>query len=101
VGVGNIALLMTQLKARRATRSVLIKPNLTVFRIRLILIKSNFFSLYFFMFIKQKIVISLKIDYIRIILDDFYVSLSQFFLLPRSKSLFPEVDPDPKHWDSN
>ena len=86
VGVGNIALLMTQLKARRATRSVLIKPNLTVFRIRLILIKSNFFSFYFFMFIKQKIVISLKIDYIRIILDDFMSE--QYFAMKMEPHIF-------------
>ena len=39
----------------------------------------------------RKSVFFLK-NYILIILVDFYVSLSRFFLLPRSGSSFPEVD---------
>ena len=46
-----------------------------------------------FMCIKQKR--DLKKKYILIILVDFYVNLSQFFLLPVSDSTLPEVDPDP------
>ena len=38
---------------------------------------------------------TLKKKYILIILVDFYVNLSQFFLLPVSDSTLPEVDPDP------
>ena len=44
--------------------------------------------------------ISYKKNYILIILVDFYVSLSRFFLLLGSGSTFPEVDPapDPAKW---
>ena len=46
------------------------------------------------MFIKQKSYFFKKCV-ILIILVDFYVNLSRFFLLPESGSPFPEVDPDP------
>ena len=42
--------------------------------------------------------ISLKKNYIFIILVDLYASLSRFFLVPGSRSTFPEVDPDPAKW---
>ena len=42
-----------------------------------------------------KLVISLKKNYIFIILVDLYASLSRFFLVSGSRSTFPDADPDP------
>ena len=39
--------------------------------------------------------ISFQKNYIFIILVDLYASLSRFFLVPGSRSTFPDADPDP------
>ena len=55
-------------------------------------------SLLFTYIKKNKWFLIKKKLYILIILFDLYVSLSRFFLLPRSGSTVPEVDLDPAKW---